>query len=58
MTDFVKLGMWVVLGTNVTYMVCCHQMCTLNSSFVYLFCLANKNKGQYQVFYMSLVVYG
>ena len=37
MTDFrfVKLSMRVVLGTSVTYVVCCYQMRISNSSFAY-----------------------
>ena len=32
-----KLGMWVVMGTSTTHVVCCHQMCIFNTSFAYLF---------------------
>ena len=39
---FMKLGMWVLLGTSVTHAVCCHQI-HINSSFAYLFRLADNN---------------
>ena len=43
-----KLGMWVVVGTSTTHMVSCHQMHMFNTSFAYLFWLANcKKKGKY-----------
>ena len=32
-----KLGMWVVMGTSTTHVVCRHQMCIFNTSFAYLF---------------------
>ena len=32
-----KLGMWVVVGTSTTHMVCHHQMRMFNTSFAYLF---------------------
>ena len=48
-----KLGMWVVLGTSVTHVVCRHQMCILITSFAYLFWLANNNKVKYSEFYMG-----
>ena len=32
-----KPGMWVVMGTSTTHMVCCHQMHIFNTSFAYLF---------------------
>ena len=41
-----KLGMWVVMGTSTTHVVCYHQMCIFNTSFVYLFWLANNKKNQ------------
>ena len=37
-----KLGMWVVMGTSTTHVVYCHRMCIFNTSFLYLFWLANK----------------
>ena len=49
---FMKLGMWVVLDTSVTH-VCRHQIHILNSSFAYLFWLANNNKGKYPEFYVG-----
>ena len=44
---FVKLGMWVVGDTSTTHMVCCHRMCTFNTSFAYLFWLANNKQIKY-----------
>ena len=39
-----KPGMWVVMGTTTTHVVCCHEMSIFNTSFAYLFWLAvNKN---------------
>ena len=46
--------MWVVLGTRVTHMVCCHRMRILKSSFAYLFWLANNNQGKYPEFYICI----
>ena len=43
-----KLGVWVVLGTSVTHVVCHPQMRIFNSSFAYLFWLANNNKTNIQ----------
>ena len=43
-----KLGVWVVLGTSVTHVVCRHQMRILNSSFAYLFRLAITRKANIQ----------
>ena len=42
--------MWEVVGTGVTHVVCHHRMRILNSSFAYLFWLANNKKGKYQEF--------
>ena len=39
-----KLGMRVVMGTSSTHVVCRHQMCIFNTSFAYLFLLANDKK--------------
>ena len=39
-----KLGMWVVMGTSPTHVVCRHQTRILNTSFAYLFWLANNKK--------------
>ena len=32
-----KLGMWVVMGTGTTHVVCHHHMCIFNISFACLF---------------------
>ena len=48
-----KLGMWVVIGTSTTHVVCCHRMCIFNSSFAYLFWLANNRKVKYPEFCMD-----
>ena len=45
-----KLGMWVVMGTSTTHVVCSHQMRIFNTSFAYLFSLANIMKGKYPKF--------
>ena len=46
-TTLMKLGMWVVMGTNTTQVVCLHQMHISNTSFAFLFWLAyNKNKNK------------
>ena len=39
-----KLGMWVVMGTSTTHVIFHHQMCMFNTSFAYLFWLANNKK--------------
>ena len=39
-----KLGMMVVVGTDITHVVCRQQICISNISFAYLFCLANNKK--------------
>ena len=39
-----KLGMRVVMGTSSTHVVCRHQMRIFNTSFAYLFLLANDKK--------------
>ena len=39
-----KLGMWVVTCTSTTHMVCRHQIHIFNTSFSYLFWLANNKK--------------
>ena len=41
-----NLGMWVVMGTSTTHIICCHQMCIFIASFAYLFYLANDKKNQ------------
>ena len=48
-----KPGMWVVVGRSTTNMVCHHQMRLFNTSFAYLFWLANNNKGKFSEFYMG-----
>ena len=48
-----KLGMWVVMGTSTTHVVCSHQMRIFNTSFAYLFSLANIKKGKYPEFCMG-----
>ena len=47
---FVKLGMWVEGGTDTTHVVCCHRMRIFNTSFAYLFWLANNKKVKYLEF--------
>ena len=49
-----KLGMWVVMGTSTTYVVCRHQMHIFNSSFTYLFEMANDKKIKYTVIDMLM----
>ena len=39
-----KLGMWIVMGTSTTHVVCRHQMRIFNMSFAYLFWLAINKK--------------
>ena len=51
----VKLGMWVVMGTSSTHVVCRHQMCIFNTSFSYLFWLANNQKVEYPEFWMGYI---
>ena len=41
-----KLGMWVVMCTSTTHVVCHHRMRIFNTSFAYLFWLANNKKSQ------------
>ena len=43
-----KLGMWVVMATSTTHVVCCHQIRLFNTSFAYLFWLANNKKSNIQ----------
>ena len=50
---FVNLGMWVVVDTSTTHMVCRHRMRIFNTSFVYLFLLANNKKDKYPEFCMG-----
>ena len=42
-----ELGMWVVMGTSTTHVVCRHQMRIFNTSFAYLFWVANNKTGKY-----------
>ena len=42
-----KLGMWIMVGTNITHVVCHQEICISNISFAYLFWLANIKKGKY-----------
>ena len=50
-----KLGMWdrVGQGTSVTHVVCRHLVFIVNTSFAYLFWLANNSKGTNPEFYMG-----
>ena len=48
--------MLVVVGTDITHVVCSQQMCIFDISFAYLFWLANNNKGKYPEFYISYSV--
>ena len=50
-----KLGMWVVMGTSTTHVVCCHRMRISNTSFAYLFWLANNKKVKYPEFCMGYI---
>ena len=52
-----KLGMWVVGGggTSTTNVFCHHQMCIFNTSFAYLFWLANNKKIKYPEFCMGYI---
>ena len=50
-----KLGMWVVMGTSTTHLVCCHRMRMFNTSFAYLLWLANNKKVKYPEFCMGYI---
>ena len=50
-----KLGMWVVMGTSTTHVVCCHWMCIFNTSFAYLFWLVNNKKVKYPEWCMGYI---
>ena len=50
-----KLGMWVVIGTSTTGVVCRHPMHMFNTSFAYLFWLANNKKVKYVEFCMDYI---
>ena len=45
-----KLGMWEVMGTSTTHVVCRHQMRIFDTLFAYLFWLANNTKIKYPEF--------
>ena len=49
-----KFGMWVVMGTSTTHVVCRHQMRIFNASFAYLFYLANDKKIKYAIIDMLI----
>ena len=51
-----KLGMWIVVGTSTTHVVCHYQMRIFNTSFAYLFSLANNKKGKYPEFVWATVM--
>ena len=55
MTDCVKLGMWVVRSRHKCYLrgVSFPSAYIVNTSFAYLFSLANYNKGKYPEFCIS-----
>ena len=55
MTNFRTLGMWVVGGTSTTHVVCRHQMRIFNTSFAYLFWLANNKDIKYPEFCMGYI---
>ena len=50
-----KLGMWVVMGTSTTHVVCHHQMHIFSTSFSYLFWLANNKNINYPEFCMGYI---
>ena len=50
-----KLGMWIVMGTSTTHVVCPHRMLIINTSFTYMFLLANNKKVKYPEFYMGYI---
>ena len=52
---FVKLGMWVVGDTSTTHVVCRLGMCIFNTSFAYLFWLANNKKIKYPEYCMGYI---
>ena len=55
MTNFVKLCMWIVGGTSTTHVVCHPWMGIFNTSFAYLFWLANNKKVKYPEFSMGYI---
>ena len=56
LATLMKLGMWVVMGTSTTHVVCCHWMCIFNASFAYLFWLANNKKSNIQSFVLATLM--
>ena len=48
-----KLGMLVVVGTDITHVVCRQKICIFDISLAYLFWLANIKKVKYPEFYMG-----
>ena len=46
-------GMWVVVGRSTTKVVFHHRMHIFNTSFAYLFWMANNSKGKYSEFCMD-----
>ena len=48
-----KLGMWVVMGTSTTYVICHHRICIFDTLFAYLIWLANNKKVKYPEFCMG-----
>ena len=50
-----KLGIWVVMGTSTTHVVCRHQMGIFNTSFAYLFWMANNKEIKYAIIDMPNV---
>ena len=51
----IKLGMWVVGDISTTHVVCRHRMRIFNTSFAYLFWLANNKKVKYPEFCMGYI---
>ena len=47
-------GSWYmgISGYSIPYVVCCHRMCILNTSFACLFWLANNKEGKYPQLYI------
>ena len=43
------------MGISTTHVVCCHQMRIFNTSFAYLFWLANNKKIKYPEFCMGYI---
>ena len=49
------IGMWLVMGTSTTHVVCRHRMRIFDTSFAYLFWLANNQKVKYPEFCMGYI---